>query len=542
MKHISLGLIAIVALLILSMTAAAVPVLPGPFIKLPPDIDGDGILNGPDNCKFTSNADQQNSDDDSYGDACDPYPFDSDNDGVQDNIDNCPLVPNPNQENIDRDNQGGDACDNVNVIPEYSLQDYPTMFISDGAFNGLIVLGENAPVSDHLSATRITQGIHYTDAQGNERAPEGLQQAFVLDEELNADNLFLQNLIVVGSACVNSIAAELLNNPDPCTGDLEPNQSKIQLFQQDGVVIILVTGYGPRTTREAANVLANYEDFKGMLRGRIVLINGAAVDDVVVPPVNNGNAGDNGNTGENNGSTDQDHDGVADAQDNCPQVANPPVNGVQADADHDGLGDACDGAQAGSQPSPTPQTVDGRFKELDDRFNSYDNDYDNLKDKYESAVEREDDKDIKKYKKKLNNLDDDLDTLGKDVNDFLDEVDNDRTKRNLQDDLNNLDDDINTLQDKISKLLNHPSNRQQDNMQDNSYIQPSVAQTGSAPPPQPTGGVTVRMDPSLLPSTTATSTTDTTENANLAPLAWLVAGIVVVGAVLVFLLALLLKK
>lgn len=36
--------------------------------------------------------------------------------------------------------------------------------------------------------------------------------------------------------------------------------------------------------------------------------------------------------------TDADHDGVPDAADNCPAVANPD----QADADHDGLGDACD--------------------------------------------------------------------------------------------------------------------------------------------------------------------------------------------------------
>lgn len=47
-----------------------------------------------DNCRLVSNKDQQNSDTDSFGDACD----------------NCPTVPNIDQK--DTDNNGeGDACD-----------------------------------------------------------------------------------------------------------------------------------------------------------------------------------------------------------------------------------------------------------------------------------------------------------------------------------------------------------------------------------------------------------------------------------------------
>jgi len=51
-----------------------------------PDTDGDGILDGPDNCKLLANPGQADADGDGLGDACDP---DSDNDGVSDNQDTC---------------------------------------------------------------------------------------------------------------------------------------------------------------------------------------------------------------------------------------------------------------------------------------------------------------------------------------------------------------------------------------------------------------------------------------------------------------------
>ncbi len=81
------------------------------------DGDGDGILDGLDNCRTASNPGQADSDEDGVGDDCDNCPMllnadqsDIDGDGVGDACDNCPATANPGKEDYDGDGIG-DACE-----------------------------------------------------------------------------------------------------------------------------------------------------------------------------------------------------------------------------------------------------------------------------------------------------------------------------------------------------------------------------------------------------------------------------------------------
>src|SRR5207249_2304542 len=80
-----------------------------------PDADGDGFPDAVDDCPTVANPDQQDSDHDGVGDACETG-GDADGDGVADAADDCPRVPNPDQRDTDGDGIG-DACDDCPLTP-----------------------------------------------------------------------------------------------------------------------------------------------------------------------------------------------------------------------------------------------------------------------------------------------------------------------------------------------------------------------------------------------------------------------------------------
>jgi hypothetical protein len=87
------------------------------------DDDNDGVVDALDNCLRVSNPDQQDTNGDGLGNACD-----GDNDGIENAVDNCPLLSSPDQLNTDGDSEGNacDSDDDNDGVPD-ALDSFPLM-------------------------------------------------------------------------------------------------------------------------------------------------------------------------------------------------------------------------------------------------------------------------------------------------------------------------------------------------------------------------------------------------------------------------------
>ncbi|GIU69882.1 MAG: hypothetical protein KatS3mg002_1118 [Candidatus Woesearchaeota archaeon] len=65
--------------------------------------------------------------------------------------------------------------------------------------------------------------------------------------------------IVVGGPCANTIAAQLMGNPQDCAAGFTEGKAMIKLFSDKNA--LLVAGYSGKDTQGASRVLANYKDY-----------------------------------------------------------------------------------------------------------------------------------------------------------------------------------------------------------------------------------------------------------------------------------------
>jgi len=130
----------------------------GALEAVPPDVDGDGVGNVPDNCRFAANPAQQDTDADGDGNACD----------------NCPTVSNPDQGDADRDGRG-DVCDNCPVTVNPDQADINgdgvgnACTAGDGDGDGIPDLSDCAPADPQAFALpQEVQGVVVDRAVGTE--------------------------------------------------------------------------------------------------------------------------------------------------------------------------------------------------------------------------------------------------------------------------------------------------------------------------------------------------------------------------------------
>lgn len=137
----------------------------------------------------------------------------------------------------------------VPCVSAVMISDWPSFYVSNGKFNAIYVIGEEAPALDVVSATVISSSLakfeNVTTEVGTSR----------LDTEIA--NISTKDAIVVGSPCDNRAAYQLMGSPEPCYKDLSGSVGYIKLFQNYGRVQLLITGLDEKDRNAAAKFLAN---------------------------------------------------------------------------------------------------------------------------------------------------------------------------------------------------------------------------------------------------------------------------------------------
>ena len=145
------------------------------------------------------------------------------------------------------------------ILPS-DLSNFPEMFIENGNFNAVIVVGDKAPASDVVAQSNLAQFfVQYTDKL--------LIGSAKLSSEIDTLD---QNIISIGSACHNNISWEIMVQPKQCDRWLEPGKAFIILYDYRGYVHMVIAGYSDKGTRDAVDYLTRQK--KGSLSGSSILI------------------------------------------------------------------------------------------------------------------------------------------------------------------------------------------------------------------------------------------------------------------------------
>src|SRR3990167_1854422 len=140
------------------------------------------------------------------------------------------------------------------------LSNFPDMFVKNGVFDGVMVVGDKAPASDVIAQSNLAQFfVRHTG--------KSLVGSAKLASEIESLN---QNIISIGSACHNNISWEIMAQPKQCDIWLEPGKAMILSYGYKDYVYIVIAGYSDKGTRDAVDFLINYD--KNNLKGSNMLI------------------------------------------------------------------------------------------------------------------------------------------------------------------------------------------------------------------------------------------------------------------------------
>ncbi len=185
--------------------------------------------------------------------------------------------------------------------------------------------------------------------------------------------------------------------------------------------------------------------------------------------------------------------------------------------------------------------------DLEQKYEDFKDDFRKFEDDYEDAKDDDDEDDLEDAKDDLDELRDDLKDLRDDVEDFEDDVDDDKyddCNIDLDDEIEDLNDDIDDLINDIDDIIGSKSGRSSSDNQDSSSTRNRNTESTT------TSGVSstsIKIVEDLLKQFSQSGTTNNNVESSIEwedtrYIAWLVAGIIIVAAFVIFLLGLLITR
>ena len=159
---------------------------------------------------------------------------------------------------------------------DYGYTSYGAFFTRETPSSEPPVLTVEYPESQRYPLVYITtKGASFSEVGSTTTEAVTVQRIQVGAAKLASEvsDVKAQNAILVGGPCANAATATVLDNPVDCAEGFTPGEGRVELYEHtNGNVAMLVAGYAALDTRNAAQVVANYGDYKSQLKGTKVVV------------------------------------------------------------------------------------------------------------------------------------------------------------------------------------------------------------------------------------------------------------------------------